>query len=161
MFAQKELQACSHMRAKSMLRLIEAVRTFDIGKVPAGPSEDERRKPLGAKWIDQQGPLNGKGSDSGGAHVGLAIVDGASHGEKLERGEPELSPAKPVRVSVFGVKIGRVITDGEQPKIHVIKNPFCRSLVGSTFIQHSNENNSESCEYYRSLLYSHCYPAFL
>ncbi len=40
------------MRAKPMLRFVEAMRAFDIGEVPADPTEDERRQPFGAKWID-------------------------------------------------------------------------------------------------------------
>ncbi len=73
------------MGAEPMLRLIEAVGTFDIGKVPAGPAENERRNPFGAKRIDQEGPLNGKGSDGRGADICLAIIDGAFNGEKSER----------------------------------------------------------------------------
>lgn len=125
------------MGAEPMLRLIEAVGTFDIGKVPAGPSEDERRKPLGAKRIEQQGPLNGKGSDGRGADICFAIVDGAFNGQKFEWMEPELPAAKPVRVSVFGVKVGRTTADREQSKIHIIEDPLRRGLVGSAFIQHS------------------------
>lgn len=75
------------MHTEPVLRLVETVRAFDIGKVPAGLSEDERRKPLGAKWIDQQGSLNGKGSDGCGADVCLAIVDGAFDSQKFERVE--------------------------------------------------------------------------
>jgi hypothetical protein len=52
MFAEKELEASSHMGPEPMLRLVEAVRAFDIRKVPAGPSEDERREPLRAKRIE-------------------------------------------------------------------------------------------------------------
>ena len=54
MFAQKELEACSNMGAEPMLGLVEAVRAFDIGEVPAGPAENERRQPFGAEWIDQR-----------------------------------------------------------------------------------------------------------
>ncbi len=60
MVAQKELQACSHVCAEPMLRLVEAVRPFNIGKVPAGSTENEGRQSFGAEWIDQGGPLTGK-----------------------------------------------------------------------------------------------------
>lgn len=85
MFAEKELEASSHMGPEPMLRLVEAVRAFDVGKVPAGPAENERRQPLGPKWIDQCGSLIRKGSDGGRTDVGLAIVDGAFNSEKVER----------------------------------------------------------------------------
>ena len=73
------------MRAKPMLCLVETMGAFDIGEVPAGAAENERRKPFGAEWIDQGGPLYGKGSDGGGADVRLAIIDGTFNGEKFER----------------------------------------------------------------------------
>lgn len=84
MFVQEELQPCSHMGTEAMLCLVEAVRPFDIGKVPAGSTENERRQSFGAKRIDQRGSLNGKGADSGGTDVGLPIVDGAFDREKFE-----------------------------------------------------------------------------
>ncbi|HMS85698.1 MAG TPA: hypothetical protein PKD12_18805 [Nitrospira sp.] len=48
MFAEKELETASHMSAEPMLRFVETVRAFDIGKVPAGSAENERREPFGA-----------------------------------------------------------------------------------------------------------------
>ena len=42
MFGEKELEPAPHMSAKPMLRLLEVAGAFDIGKVPACPSEDKR-----------------------------------------------------------------------------------------------------------------------
>lgn len=42
MFAEKELEASPHMGAKPILRFVEVAGAFDIGKVPAGPSENKR-----------------------------------------------------------------------------------------------------------------------
>ena len=84
------------MRAKPMLCFVESTGTFDTGEVPAGSSENEGRQPFCPKWIDQGGPLNGKGSDSGGADVCLAIVDGAFKGQKFEWVQTELASAEPV-----------------------------------------------------------------
>lgn len=85
MFAEKELQANPGMRAEPMLYLVESVRAFDVGEVPAGAAENERRKPFRAKRVDQGRPLDWKGADGGGADVCLAIVDRAFNGEKFER----------------------------------------------------------------------------
>lgn len=137
MFAEKELKACPHVGAEPMLRLVEAVRPFDIGKVPAGSTENEWRQSFGAKRIDQCGSLNGKCPDGGRIDVGLAIVDGAFNGQKFEWVEAKLPAAEPVCVSVFGIKVSRTTADGEQPQVHVIKEPFRRSRFAPSLVQHS------------------------
>ncbi len=104
MFAEKELQASPRMRAEPILRLFEIAGAFDIGEVPACSSENKRRKPFGAKWIDQRRSLNRKGADGGQTNIRLAIVDGAFNGQKFEWVESELAAAKPVRVALFGAK---------------------------------------------------------
>ncbi len=137
MFAEKELQASPHMSAKPMLRLVEVAGAFDMGEVPAGPSENKWGNPFCAEWIDQQGPLNRKGSDGCRIDVGLAIVDGAFNGKKFEWVETELSAAKPVRVSLFRVKVGRTTANRKQSNIHIIEEPFCCCRFGPFSVQHS------------------------
>lgn len=75
------------MRIEPVLRLVEAMRAFDIGEVPAGAAENEGGKPFGAEWINQGRPLHRKGTDGRGADVCLEIIDGAFDSQKFERVE--------------------------------------------------------------------------
>src|SRR5690349_19012104 len=124
------------MATKPTLSLVEATRSFEMGKVQAGSSKNKWRNPLDPKRIDQRGTLNRKGSSYCRIHVCLAIVNRAFHGQISEHMETKLTAAKPVRMPICRIKIGRTPANREKPNIHVIEETF-RSRYGHSFIKYS------------------------